>query len=139
MTKHELRELDVWLYRNVPGLKTCNCVNWIQLKFGQAEYEKIRRTFLAQGSKDRWPEIEPDLPCSHQQQYHSDPADAMQVLEKCINEQRRLNVGDSSFFISKDGSDFWLRTVSKGKHIEGIAPTLELAILLFAKNLFREP
>ena len=64
----------------------------------------------------------------------TDPADAMKVLKKCLNDQRELCFGDP--FISKDGADYWIRTVRHHQHVEGGATTIELAICLFARKLY---
>lgn len=61
-------------------------------------------------------------------------ADAMEVWRACLDNQMRLNAGDP--IMSKDGGDYWIRTVVGTQHIEGCAKTLELAIARFAVALF---
>lgn len=128
-----MAELDTWIYRNVPGLKTCKCVNWIQRKFGPQEYREIRKSFLSQGSKDRWPEIEPDLPCNHEPKFTSDPAAAMDVLKKC-KELIEISINGNEISALKR-TEFEINDLLEFNVCE---ERFEFAICLFAKELFRK-
>lgn len=123
-TEKELRELDAWIAEHVmewPVSRNAHG-NLVAVDFNGLHL-CIEHVYGAVG-----PMFQPS----------TDPAAAMQVLEKCINEQRRLNAGDSCFFISKDGAEFWLRTVVNNQHLDGSSQSLPLAIGLFARQLFRK-
>lgn len=65
--------------------------------------------------------------------YTTSKADAMDVLEVCLNYARE-NACDT--FISKGLRNFWIRTVKGDRHRYGDAESLPLAICMFAKELF---
>ncbi len=130
--ERELRELDAWIAIHLFG--------WMPETRKMYGGEKNAKGFglnqhLSLGSPDRNFLYEYSFPPFN---YSTDPAASMQVLEKCIVEQRKLHAGDACFFFSKDGSEFWLRTVVNNKHLDGQAETLPLAIARFAKKLFSE-
>lgn len=133
-TNKQFRELDEQVYRRIPNLKYCQCQNGIKPKFGQKEYSKIRTSFLAQGSKERWPKTEPDLKCDCAKCYTTDSADAMEVLKVC---------GKKTFptVYQSRVTEEWVcdnQTDQGPTKIIKTAATAELAIVLFALALHPE-
>lgn len=127
----ELRELDAWLWVNVPGLKSCKCVNGMVPKWDKSDYARIREIGRQEGMK--MPETEPDIPCSHSPHYSTDPAAAMEVLRKCAEKTF------PTVYKSRQADEWCVdnQTLAGRKtHLIVTAETLELAIALFSKKLF---
>ena len=122
MTTQELRELDAWIALNVT--KTLR-------KLSDEEYAAIV-AWCEEANKDPHPNLELTTPRRYEGsclKYTSDPAAAMEVLEKCAKQ-----VGNviEIFGNNKDG---WVVS-GKNDAWESDADTLPLAICLFAKKLF---
>lgn len=138
MTTDEMRELDAWIAEHVMRRKCNSCVDGLYKKLGDAQYAEMREWFISQGSKKiQWPKREPDIKCDHAKRYSTDPAAAMEVLEKCTD---RLDCEDIKIGFC---TGIWrLQSVyrenpgANGRIIVR-AETLPLAICLFAKELFK--
>lgn len=110
MNTQELRELDAWIACNLFGAKD---IVWVQL---WAEIGCPNEPFQNHGADE--------IPY-----YTTAPAAAMEVMKKCLE---------------KDSVGFWKKQhgYTVKNHREDCreqAPTLELAICLFAKKLFTKP
>lgn len=135
--EQELRELDAWIAEHVMGTKNMFGLKkrgfWYrpnahgytdrQSEAWQLPFEEAKKhEYPHGGHDDRVTVCEIEIPS-----YTSNPAAAMQVLEKCAEKTTvALNQGTTGWFISD--CDKKLRFA--------VAETLPLAICLFAKKLF---
>jgi hypothetical protein len=137
MTEQELRELDAWIAEHVMGYKWFlfhhdeSLTRQPYFLLSQPSTWQVRHggTLVEQGPK---PTEEKDLGSVYK--YTTDPAYAMEVLKKCA-EKWIVTVE-----LGKDGSGqsyAWVARLNLGTEDNfKCAPTLELAICLFAKQLF---
>jgi hypothetical protein len=127
MTDKELRELDAWI--------ACNLFGW------EPETRKMYAGSKNVAGYGRNKHLHPGhperdfTPCTLMiPHYSTDPAAAMEVLKKCA-EKWIVTVE-----LGKDGSGqsyVWVARLNLGTEDNfKCAPTLELAICLFAKQLF---
>lgn len=124
MNQNELRELNTWIAEHVMGWIKCDVKNLDHSgRFSISDTGFV----LIHAPRVQIKQFRPT----------TDTAAAFEVLKKCLDNQREFGFGDPCF-ISKDGG-YWLRAVKDGKHIDGEAETLELAICLFAKKIFTKP
>lgn len=106
MKTDELRELDAWIFENVLGWTPCR----------EAAFPH-RRSFKSGESEC----LHYDMP-----EFTTDPAAAMQVLDKCILKAGTVIIGPG------ENGGFELVSRING----GSATTIPAAICLFAKQLF---
>lgn len=112
MSKEEKAKLDNWLAEHVMG--------WTMRR------NKYGARFFYENGEFVYMNFEPTI-CADA---------ALMVLAKCLKSGKG---GDPCFISDPDNHSFWLRTVVRtGKHVDGQAETLELAISLFAKAMFSE-
>lgn len=137
MSDKELRELEIWLAEHLFGYK------WYRFEAGGKHW--FTQTHPSawvqrQGGIEAPPEgteMNSDAP-----RYTTDPAAAMEVLKKCAEEQT-VTVEHSDK--NQLGQPQWLVALlgeHDGDYVEEFckcAPTLELAICLFAKQVFHKP
>jgi Phage ABA sandwich domain len=116
MTTTELRKLDAWIAEHVMGWLRVNSNE--KLDHPQRFNVLPDRILIGQNMGHRIIEYSPT----------TDPAAAMQVLEKCIT-------GNTSIAINHGTTGWWVTDCDKKKNY-AIAETLPLAICLFAKKLF---
>ena len=128
MTTQEMRELDAWIAEHVmggniePHWKCRDCGETVQndrVTFG--EYHD--------GCNGQCDFIE----SAH---YTTDPAAALEVLQKCAEKLRDLEIAVEIYAPTRSEPS-WFVLDSEGS-ISGIAPTLPLAICLFACEIFKE-
>ena len=122
LTPAQLRELDAWIAEHLFGTTITD------------DYSKVGEPNHAYRP---WIGVSGTVP-----RYTTDPAAAMQVLEKCAD--------DTSITITRDADgqfsvEWWADEVKGVEPIPGskwhqikTAPTLPLAICLFARELFKE-
>lgn len=142
MSETELRELDAWIDRELfaggkfVGLKKCGF--WYRdgacgytsaaCDAGRFTPEEAKKREYLRGEE---PVTIHELPIPH---YTTSPADAMRVLERCVDESPY-----GSVTIYKAG-DEWLIECKDGEVFESAQEnTLPLAICLFARKLFSKP
>lgn len=119
MSDIEMRELDAWIAENVMGkmISFGAVVYWHQLPSGEPK------------------EIQ-DGPIDY---YTSDPAAAMQVLEKC-SEKMFSDCQDTNMCISKSVDGWIVDQITTGEDygslISSVGETIPITIALFAKQLF---
>jgi len=117
MTDIELRELDAWIGVNVFGKKAIHAHSAKPTEGTEDDYFVIE-----------WINASCSLP-----HYTTDPAAAMQVLEKCFG-----RMGGTLIGIARLGSNYCVCVPAYAQDFGDVtsAPTLPLAICLFAKQLF---
>lgn len=115
MNEHELRELDAFCAERVLGWKPI-------VRQADSTYPELRYWNMGNGFERLQQQFRPT----------TDPAAAMQVLEQC-HKQCCVETG---IFENVSGSKRGYFARSIYKDITTEAPTLELAIALFAKKLF---
>ena len=129
-TEKELRELEAWIAEHVMGYEERQCYNGSQRIEGQTFWVCKGRQVVAPSfnGKHRFPP------------FATDPAAAMQVLEKCAEMLRkdcnsveilRNTTGWAVCSLYRDG-------FGHEEHDTVEAETLPLAICLFARKLFGE-
>ena len=118
MTQQELRELDAWIAEKVMGWKP----------FVSGKTSSIKGTFwldsehkVVASPEFQWTRFDPT----------TDRAAAMQVLEKCAD---RVGVRIDRY--NGRAPNVWYIRATDGRLAEAEAPTLPIAICLFAKKLF---
>ena len=127
MTTAELRELDVWIAKELFGWDFSEkgwCMSALQHRQMNGFYYGFPPDSI-QYKGCALPHRAPD--------YTTDPAAAMQVLEKCaakIAVSARQQDGGKWCVWAVDDESY------KPKELDGYAETLPLAICLFAKKLF---
>jgi len=124
------KELDKWIAKNVTlkkPYKVAMALTSDESGIALIEGELIGRSDVEQYCKD-YPKYHCKIVDVYPE-YTTDPAAAMEVLEKCY-EKTNLSICTCK---SPDGYKFWL---PNGFSIALNATTLELAICLFAKKLF---
>ena len=124
-TKTDERKLDEWIYANVPGLKTCQCVGGIKPKWPVEKYKIILE--IANGVGAKWSEIEPDIQCDHAPHFTTDSAASFALLRKCA-EKVTVEVA-----VPGGVAMVWAKQIG-GVSVE--SETLELAVARFAKKLW---
>lgn len=119
MNDKDLRELDAWVGVNIFGMKPIHRDGPKPTKGTEDDY------FIVE-----WVNISGSLP-----HYSTDPAAAMQVLEKC----HEICCVETGIYENISGSirGNFARSVYRDITIE--AKTLPIAICLFAKKLFSKP
>ena len=117
MTTQELREMDAWIAEHVMGLTVT------------VKESKTLPGIMTVGQTRGG--IDLGLP-----NYTTDPAAAMEVLQKCAEKIRDTELAVEVYAPTRSEPS-WFVLDSEGS-ISGIAPTLPLAICLFARELFKE-
>lgn len=125
MTTEELRELDAWIAEHVMG--------WTLLKQWK-ESDAIFYTGFPPDKASQYyakqSQCDPEIPCPT-----TDPAAAFEVLKRCVERlgHKFISVGFGNGLFHVDN----MRSSTPGiDEIAVKAPTLELAICLFSKQLF---
>lgn len=127
MSEKELRELDAWIAEHVMG--------WHKVKTGD---NKSLCSVCGNGFGERHKHYVPDFHSSTTGSvpfYHSDPAAAMQVLEKCVNELCEQDQ-EETVSVGMEVPYFVVEKTNTSKSMRVEASTLPLSICLFAKQLF---
>jgi hypothetical protein len=137
MTTNELRELDAWIAENVMGYQRTSrpdelttdaaMLFWHRPATNTREAVLVGRAYSHRGLTEQYGKEM----FSHSWTFYApttDPAAAMEVLKKCL-EQRFISIGRTQ------GSGYLIAIHTLGDVLVD-APNLELAICLFAKNLF---
>ncbi len=118
MKETEMRDLDAWICCYVMGRRVVNCSGEAKVVAGKSQCFK---------NEDGTPaDLVEDIP-----HYSTDPAAAMQVLEKCAKKTEQLGC----LYFGMVGKDFILGHEEIG---ESVDKTLPLAIAQFARNLFEK-
>lgn len=125
MTNAELRELDAWIAEHAMGWKLVN--------YKTGVFAKTKSDYKDASINDGWAWGDGDNE-AWQWKPTKSPADAMRVLRECHKRLGPLAIMTS---YQPEVGGYWIRAVPEhGKHIEGIAETLELSAALFARKLF---
>jgi len=122
MNEKGLRELDAWIGVNVFGMKAISKNSEPPTEGTEDDYFVIE-----------WIETSCSLP-----HYSTDPAAAFQVLQRCADklDGYEISVGHHRYKISEPKQ--FMVCSSNHRECQSIAPTLEIAICKFAKELFKD-
>lgn len=128
-TPEQIAELDAWIAEHVMGWRwllitatdKLGSDQWYQLIHPDEKWPNRWQIQQVDGPDGKHPDYT-DLSCFKPT---TDPAAAMQVLEKCVAARKNIHIkwGDRCYCVW----DGWF---------EAFAPTLPLAICLFAKKLY---
>jgi len=124
MTTQELRELDAWIAEHVMGWADVHMRQSGLVGYAPCEPRKVR-TATGDG-------VSTTAAFTSEVPYYTDSADAMDVLKKCAEKhQHDIAIGTA-------GPTDW-RVWAGELNGATYASSLELAICLFAKQLFSKP
>ena len=127
MTTEEMRELDAWIAEHVFGYIKQN-VNYPEAHWNELSLPDLDGNYISEGWVQGWEFRDVNIPF-----YSTQASAAMGVLKKCAENLIRgitINQNEGKWIIQAQNNYIGNLEMSE---------TLELAICLFAKQLFSQP
>ena len=139
MTTQELRELDAWIAEKVMGDNGVKI--WYASKDGGESGSLFSGELITRKDVSEFCQRHPEYAVIERVQYPhytTSPADAMEVLNKCLRHAADHNLDAVEMYAEPDGVVVSIND-DEGGQIMVKAATTEPAICLFARELFSQP